>query len=121
MKIAVTCENMEINGLVPKTFKDSEYLMIIDADKNQIFKIYGKQDPDNMVFAQKVLDHDCEALICGPLEKEPFELLAGAGVTRYNGSGHKVQTAYDEPLPAGLDRRLYRRSWCIRSQPHRSL
>ena len=57
MKIAVTCENMEINGLVPKTFKDSEYLMIIDADKNQIFKIYGKQDPDKMVFAQKVLDH----------------------------------------------------------------
>ena len=48
MKIAVTCENMEINGLVPKTFKDSEYLMIIDADKNQIFKIYGKQDSDNI-------------------------------------------------------------------------
>lgn len=103
MKIAVTCENMEINGLVPKTFKDSEYLMIIDADKNQIFKIYGKQDPDNMVFAQKVLDHDCEALICGPLEKEPFELLAGAGVTRYNGSGHKVQTAYDKMNRYQLD------------------
>ena len=103
MKIAVTCENMEINGLVPKTFKDSEYLMIIDADKNQIFKIYGKQDPDNMVFAQKVLDHDCEALICGPLEKEPFELLAGAGVTRYNGSGHKVQTASDKMNRYQLD------------------
>ena len=81
MKIAVTCENMEINGLVPKTFKDSEYLMIIDADKNQIFKIYGKQDSDNMV----------------------FELLAGAGVTRYNGSGHKVQTAYDKMNRYQLD------------------
>lgn len=95
MKIAVTCENMEINGLVPKTFRDSEFLMIIDADKNQIFKIYGKQDPDNMVFAKKVLEHDCEAIICGPMEKEPFELLADAGVTRYNGSGRKVQKAYD--------------------------
>ena len=94
MKIAVTCENMEINGLVPNTFKDSEFLMIIDADKNQIFKIYGKQDPENMVFAQKVLEHDCEAIICGPMEKEPFELLADAGVTRYNGSGRKVQKAY---------------------------
>ena len=95
MKIAVTCENMEINGLVPNTFKDSEFLRIIDADKNQIFKIYGKQDPENMVFAQKVLEHDCEAIICGPMEKEPFELLADAGVTRYNGSGRKVQKAYD--------------------------
>ncbi len=95
MNIAVTCENEEIRGIVPKLFKDSPFLMIIDADKNQIFKIYGKQDEDNMVFARKVLEHDCEALICGQLEKEPFELLAGAGVTRYDGSGHTVQKAYD--------------------------
>ena len=95
MNIAVTCENMEIDGLVPKNFKDSPFLMIIDADKNQIFKIYGKQDPDNLVFAKKVLEHDCEAIICGPMEKEPFEMLADAGVTRYNGSGRKVQKAYD--------------------------
>ena len=95
MKIAVTCENMEITGLVPRLFKDSEFLMIIDADTNQIYKIYGKQDPENMVFAEKVLEHDCEAIICGPMEKAPFELLAGKGVTRYDGSGMKVQRAYD--------------------------
>lgn len=95
MKIAVTCENQEIRGLVPSTFKKSPFLMIIDADRNEIVKIYGKQDEENMVFARKVLEHDCEALICGALEKEPFELLANAGVTRYDGSGHKVQKAYD--------------------------
>ena len=96
MKIAVTCENMEIDGLVPALFKESEYLMIIDADKNEIFKIYGKQDPDNMVFAEKVLEHDCEAIICGQMEK-------------------------DEPLPAGLGRRLHRRSRPLRAQPHRGV
>ncbi len=103
MKIAVTCENMEIDGLVPALFKDSEYLMIIDADKNEIFKIYGKQDPENMVFAEKVLEHDCEAIICGPMEKEPFEKLAFAGVTRYNGAGKKVQTAYRQMNRYQLD------------------
>lgn len=95
MKIAVTCESMEIDGLVPKTFCESEYLMIIDADRNEIFKIYGKQDPENLVFAQKAIEHDCEAIICGPLERVPFELLAKAGITRYNGSGRRVQRAYD--------------------------
>ncbi len=95
MKIAVTCENMEITGLVPMTFKDSPFLMIIDADKNEIFKIYGKQDDDNMVFAEKIIEHDCEAVICGPMEKEPFELLVPKGITRYNGAGKKVQKAYD--------------------------
>lgn len=68
--------------------------MIIDADKNQIFHVYGKQDPDNLVFAKKVVEHDCEAVICGPIEKEPFEILVKAGVTRYLGSGHTVQKAY---------------------------
>ena len=40
------------------------------------------------------MEHDCEAVICGPMEKEAFEIVAGAGVTRYLGSGHTVQHAY---------------------------
>ena len=94
MKIAIASTTEEIDGLVPPTFKDSPFLMIIDADKHQIFHIYGKQDPDNLVFARKVVEHDCEAVICGPMEKEAFEIVAGAGVTRYLGSGHTVQHAY---------------------------
>lgn len=94
MKIAVTADTQEIDGLVPASFRESPFLMIIDADKNEIFHIYGKQDAENMVFAKKILEHDCEAVICGPIEKEPFELIAGAGVTRYLGSGHTVQKAY---------------------------
>ena len=55
MKIAIASTTEEIDGLVPPTFKDSPFLMIIDADKHQIFHIYGKQDPDNLVFARKVV------------------------------------------------------------------
>ena len=94
MNIAIASETEEIDGLVPATFKESPFLMIIDADKNQIFHVYGKPDPDNLVFAKKVVEHDCEAVICGPIEKEPFEILVKAGVTRYLGSGHTVQKAY---------------------------
>lgn len=53
MNIAIASETEEIDGLVPATFKESPFLMIIDADKNQIFHVYGKQDPDNLVFAKK--------------------------------------------------------------------
>ena len=55
MNIAIASETEEIDGLVPATFKESPFLMIIDADKNQIFHVYGKQDPDNLVFAKKVV------------------------------------------------------------------
>lgn len=95
MKIAITCENEQIGGKVPALFAASPFLMIIDADKNEIFKVYGKQDKENTVFAKKILEHDCEAVICGPIEKTPFDLLADAGVTRYNGAGMTVQEAYD--------------------------
>ncbi|MFR1310497.1 MAG: hypothetical protein ACLSCO_17570 [Gallintestinimicrobium sp.] len=37
MNIAIASETEEIDGLVPATFKESPFLMIIDADKNQIF------------------------------------------------------------------------------------
>ena len=94
MNIAICSDSEEVDGIVPMTFKDSPFLMIIDADKSQVFKVYGKQDPENLVFARKVLEHDCEAVICGPLEKEAFNLLAFHGVTRYNGAGKKVQRAY---------------------------
>ena len=100
MFIAVTSTTEELDGIVPKTFEESPFLMIIDADKNQIIKIYGKQDEKNMVFAQKVVDHDCEAVICGPIEKEPFELMAGKMVSRYDGSGHTVERAYKYMVPA---------------------
>ena len=56
MNIAIASETEEIDGLVPATFKESPFLMIIDADKNQIFHVYGKQDPDNLVFAKKVVE-----------------------------------------------------------------
>ena len=103
MKIAIASETEEIDGLVPSTFRESPFLMIIDADKNQIFKVYGKQDPENLTFARKVVEHDCEAVICGPIEKEAFEILAGAGITRYLGSGHTVQHAYDYMVRYKLD------------------
>lgn len=95
MKIAILCENEEINGLVPRFFKDSPFLMIVDADHNQIIKIYGRRDEENIFFANKVVEHDCEAIICGQIEREPFEIMVARGVTRFNGSGHKAQKAYD--------------------------
>lgn len=95
MNIAVTAETTEIDGLVPDSFLNSAYLMIIDTDRNMITHLYKKNDPRNMDFANKILEHHCEAVITGPLEKAAFDVLADAGVTRYNGVGKTVQDAYE--------------------------
>ena len=94
MRVAVCSETEDAGGLVPADFKTSPFLLMIDVEKNQIYHVYGKQDPENRVFAEKTVDQGCEAIICGPLEKEPFEIMANAGISRFDGSGHKAQRAY---------------------------
>lgn len=94
MKIAICCETEDAGGLVAKDFKSSPFLLMIDSEKNVIYHVYGKQDPENLVFAEKIAAENCEAVICGPIEKEAFEKIAGAGVSRFDGSGHKAQRAY---------------------------
>ena len=43
--------------------------MIIDADQEPDFPCLWKTGSDNLVFAKKVVEHDCEAVICG-LDRE---------------------------------------------------
>ena len=104
MKIAIACEDMDLESLVPMTFRESAYLMILDTETNEVTDIYKKRDEENMWFAERTLAHDCEAIICGPMEKEPFEKLALAGVTRYNGTGRKLWKAYEKM-------QRYQRDW----------
>ena len=94
MKIAICCEAEDASGLVAADFRGSPFLLMIDVDKNVIYRVIGKQDAENLMFARKIAEDDCEAVICGPIEKEPFEILAGAGVSRFDGSGRKAQRAF---------------------------
>ena len=94
MRVAICCEAEDAAGLVAATFQESPFLLMIDVEKNEIYHVYGKQDPENLVLAQKVAEADCEALICGPIEEKPFQILAKAGVSRFDGSGHKAQRAF---------------------------
>lgn len=94
MKIAICCERDDAEGLVAKDFENSPYLLLIDSKKNVIYRVCEKVDPGNLAFADVIVEEDCEAVICGPIEKEAFEKLADAGVSRFEGSGRKAQRAY---------------------------
>ena len=98
MKVAICAERDDLASRVPNAFQDAEYLMIIDADTNIMTAVYPREDAQNIRFAEHIREEDCEVLICGALEKEPFEIIAGAGVTRYDGSRKLVQAAYKRML-----------------------
>ena len=92
--IAICSDSGKVSGIVPKTFRDAPFLLIVDAEQGKVIEILAREDSANLAFAEAVVARHCEALITGPMEKEPFEIVAGANVTRYDGSGRKVERAW---------------------------
>ncbi len=94
MKIAICCETDNADGLVAADFQRAAWLLLVDTEKEAVYDAVRKQDEENLLFAAKIIDEKCEAVICGPIEKAPFEIMANAGVSRFDGSGRKAQRAY---------------------------
>lgn len=104
MKTSVAVKKAE--NLVPDKFSEADELRIVDVDNMSVIKSFCVEDPEgrDSVFAKKTVEWDCEAIICGRMDKAPFEIVADAGVTRYLGIGHdtmeavKMMQAYKLPL-----------------------
>jgi predicted Fe-Mo cluster-binding NifX family protein len=66
-------------------------MLIVNAESMEVTVIHNSDVTEDLAgeqLAQKVLDHDCEAVITGLIRSVAFELLAGAGVTRFLGTKH---------------------------------
>lgn len=93
MLIAVAASGYDLNAVVPETYEESRYLLIVETDRNTIITVYKQRDEDGLFFADKVLQHDCEALACGRMQKVGFEKVANGSVTRYYASGCTIMEA----------------------------
>ncbi len=95
MKIAVATKGSTLEDRVPDAFEESLFLLIVETDDGsfEAFKNPEGRRGAGMAMAKEVLRHDCEAVICGTIEKEAFELLSTAQVTRYMGSNHRASDA----------------------------
>jgi len=95
VKIAVMSDGCGGNSKVSEKFADARWLLIVDMDKQCIVEAIEKSEGDveNTELAEKIVDRDCELVICGEIEKIPFEILADNHVTRSLGSGLSVTDA----------------------------
>lgn len=96
LKVAVAASGPSLENSVPAAFEDTAYLLVVDADAEELLDTVGSGERDpmgrSMYFAQKVVDLDCEALLCGVIEPEPFTILAEENsVTRYLAAGLTAQ------------------------------
>lgn len=97
MKIAVTTDGNTLEDLVAEEFEKSAFLLIVETD-NLSYKVYKtdtQTDGSGLAMAQKIVDEDCEALICGPIDEPAFEIIADACITRYLGANYPAATALE--------------------------
>lgn len=98
MKIAVATNEKNLLGKIPDTLAEARYILIVDLDKMEIVDFLdGEQKNDRaLAFAQFVVRWDCEVIICGAIEEQPFVILADEGcVTRHLGAGLTAAEAID--------------------------
>ena len=74
---------------------EASALAVIDADVMKIVEIIFKESEAerDIYFAKETLRFDCEAIICGRIDKEAFDILADEGVSRYLGTGYDALEA----------------------------
>lgn len=93
MLIGTTANGTDLNARVPENYEEATHLFIVETDDDSVVAVYEKQDPDGIYFAEKLYEHDCEAIVCGIMQMPGFERVAGYSITRYLGVGLPVLDA----------------------------
>lgn len=76
------------DGVIADLFSETGYVVLIDAENYIVLSAFERGEMSQVDLARWVLEEDCEAIITGPLEEAPFEIIAEEGmITRYNGVG----------------------------------
>lgn len=97
MKIAAMTEAPGLEGVIAQDFSSAKYLLILETDPCGIDIVYPREGLSDCGLAEKIVAHDCEAVLCGPVEEAPFVILADEGcVTRYLACGLTAGAALRE-------------------------
>lgn len=87
MKIAATADGKNRDAVICPAFETSPYLLIFETDTGEITDIIENNGVDGVKFVNAMVRNNCEALVCGPIQSQAFEMISSACITRYNGVG----------------------------------
>ena len=79
MYIGIMTDRPDMDGKIPALFADANYLLIVDTDTGTVRTKYTRSGMTDRNFARKLIEHDCEAVLCGPIEMEPFLITVEPG------------------------------------------
>ena len=104
MLIAVASDSPGRSGTVPAFFAETPYLLFFNTESGELLHVQARSPGGDRDFAREMLRRDCDGVLCGPLEEEPFLLIADEWcITRYNAAGLSVAEALARFGRRGLD------------------
>ena len=94
MRISVAVMDRTAQAPVCEHLEDAKYLFIVETDRNEVLKVLSCAEgrPD-LLCAKTTVDESCEAIICGDMDVEPFNLLADNMISRFYGWGATASQA----------------------------
>ena len=101
LKMAVTTLGPDPGDKISDLFEECTHLQIYDGDTQELIEVIARDGRSDAQLAQLLADMWVEAVICGPLQQDAFDIIAGDeySITRYNGVGMTALIA----LKAALD------------------
>jgi predicted Fe-Mo cluster-binding NifX family protein len=93
MNIAVAGEDQNLESVVSEKFIACRYLVIVNMNNMEFISFENKDDQLGEALVRKITACRCEAVITGIMTPYVFDILAGNGVTRYDGRGYTVKEA----------------------------
>ncbi len=104
LKMAVTTLGPDPGDKISDLFEECTHLQIYDGDTQMLIEVIARDGRNDAQLAQILADMWVEAVICGPLQQDAFDIIAGDeySITRYNGVGMTALIA----LKAALDYKL---------------
>ncbi len=120
MLIAVLSNSSTYGSIIPDRYEDADHLWIMESDGMHPESVYTKTPDEPDLFQKEIINYNVEAVVCGTMKEEEFEPIAGAAITRFNGSGltveESVRAAVYNALPYITD--YENGSGCPSHSPH---
>ena len=90
--------------MIADLFEECTHLQVYDGDTEELIRVIERDGKSDAELGQILADLWPEALICGPLKQDVFDIVAADeySITRYNGVGMPAVIA----LKAALDYKL---------------
>ncbi|MBR0480870.1 MAG: hypothetical protein IJJ48_00160 [Firmicutes bacterium] len=102
--IAAATLGPDPEDMIADLFEECTHLQIYDGDTEKLVEVIERNEKSDVQLGQILADMWAEALICGPLKQDVFDIVAADeySITRYNGVGMPAAIA----LKAALDYKL---------------